>query len=103
MAMVTVNFGGDTKQNNAITSGWIRSAMETQEKAGEPICATVKVQGSGIDLALPVGSCPRGMGGGRQLTGAEDDAIEMYRRRHLDQVRFSPGELEAFVKEALRL
>jgi hypothetical protein len=77
--------------------------MEALERAGQPICATVRVEGSGIDLALPIGSCPRRGGGGRRLTAAENDAVELYRRRHLDQARFSPGELEAFVKQAMRL
>lgn len=103
MATVTVTFGSNSRQNNAITAGWIHSEMETQEGAGQPICATVRVEGSGIDLTLPVGSCPRGGGGGRQLKAAEMDAVELYRRRHLDEARFSPGELEAFVKQAMRL
>ena len=93
MATVTVSFGSDTKQDNAITAGWIHSAMEAQEHAGQPICATVRVQSGGIDLSLPVGSCPRGSGGSHPLTAAENDVIEPHRRRHLDQARFSPGEL----------
>jgi hypothetical protein len=103
MATVTVTFGSSSRQNNAITAGWIHSEMEAQERAGLPICATVRVEGSGIDLALPAGSCPRGGEGGRQLTAAENDAVELYHRRHLDEGRFSPGELEAFVKQAMRL
>lgn len=102
MATVTVSFGSDIREGGAITAGWIRAAMEAQERAGSPICATVKVQGGGIDLALPVGACPRGSGG-RPLTAAETDVVERYRRLHLDQVRFSPGELEAFVKQAIRI
>lgn len=103
MATVTVTFGSDTKQDNAITAGWIHAAMEAQERAGQPICASVQVQSSAIDLNLSVGSCPRESGGGRLLTGAENEVIDLYRRRHLDERRFSPGELEAFVRQAMRL
>jgi hypothetical protein len=54
MATVTVSFGSETKQNHAITAGWIHGAMEAQRRAGQPICATVRVEGGGIDLSLPV-------------------------------------------------
>ena len=103
MATVTVTFGSETKQNHAITAGWIHGAMEAQRRAGQPVCGTVRVEGSGIDLRLPVGSCPGGSGGGRPLTSAESDVVELYRRQHLDHGRFSPGELEAFVKHVIRL
>jgi hypothetical protein len=103
MATVTVTFGSETKQNHAITAGWIHGAMEAQRRAGQPICGTVRVEGSGIDLSLPVGSCPRGSGGGRPLASAESDVVDLYRRGHLDQARFSAGELEAFVKQVMCL
>lgn len=102
MATVTVSFDSDAKQNHAITAGWIHGAMVAQERAGQPICATVKVAGGGIELSLPVGACPRGGGGSRPLSAAESEVVELYRRHHLDQTRFSPGELEAFVKQVLR-
>jgi hypothetical protein len=103
LATVTVIFGSDTRQNDAITAGWIHSAMEAQQRSGQAICGTVRLEGGGIDLGLPVGSCPRGSGGGRPLNAVEHDVVELYRRRHLDPPRFSPGELESFVKQAIRL
>ncbi len=103
MANVTVTFGTDTRSNNAITAGWIHAAMQAQERAGQPVCGTVRVEGGGIDVAVPVGSCPGASGGGRAPNAAEGEVIELFKRRHLDEARFSPGELESFVKQALRL
>lgn len=103
MATVTVSFGSDTRQNHAITAGWIHNAMEGQERSGQPICAIVTVNDGGFDLSLPVGACPRGGPGGRPPTAAESEVLELYRRHHLDQMRFAPGELEAFVKQVLRM
>lgn len=70
----------------------------------KPICGSVHVEGGGISVTLPVGACPSaGGGGGRPPNAAETDVIDRWRRLHLDQPRVAPGELEAFVKQVLRL
>jgi hypothetical protein len=104
MANVTVTIGSETRANNAITAGWIQGAMRAQEQAGQPICATVHVEGGGINVTLLVGSCTRGGGGGGRPPNAEESEVfALQHKLHLDQPTFSPGELEAFVKQALRL
>jgi hypothetical protein len=103
VANVTVSFGSDTKSNDAITAGWIHSAMEDQERAGQPVCATVQIQGGDINITLAVGQCGTSGGGGRRPTASEQEVFDLLHRLHLDQLTFSPGELEAFVKQALRL
>jgi hypothetical protein len=103
MANITVTFGAETRSNHAITAGWIRAAMEAQDRDGQPICGKVHVEGGGINVYLAVGSCPAGSGGARPPNAAERHVLELFRRRHLDQATFAPGELEAFVKQALRL
>jgi hypothetical protein len=103
MANVTVTFGAETRSNQAITAGWIRAAMEAQDRAGQPICGNVHVEGGGINVYLAAGSCPTGSGGARPPNAAEAEVLELFRGRHLDQSSFAPGELESFVKQVLRL
>jgi hypothetical protein len=102
MANVTVTFGAETRSNNAITAGWIHAAMEAQSRNGQPICGLVHVEGGGISVSMPVGSCPPGAGG-RPPNAAESEVLELFRRHHLNESKFSPGELESFVKQALHL
>ena len=103
MANVTVSFGTNAQSNNAITGGWIQSAMQAQEHAGQPVCAIVRIEGGDINVTLRVGQCGGSSGGGRPPKASENEVIDLYRRRHLDRPTFSPGELEAFVKQAMRL
>lgn len=77
--------------------------MEGLERAGHPVCGSVVVRGSEVNLALEVGACGGGSGGGRQPNAAELDILERWRRLRLDEMRFAPGELEAFVRQVLRL
>ena len=103
MASVTVTFGTAAAANDAVTGGWIQAQMRTQDEAGQPICAHVLVEGGDISVSLPVGNCTSGGRGGRALNAAETEVVDLYRRRHLDQPQFSPGELEAFIRQAMRL
>ena len=77
--------------------------MDILERSGSPVCGTVVVRGGDINVTMPVGSCPAGGSGGRPPNAAEADVIDRWRRLHLDQPRVLPGELEAFVRQVLRL
>lgn len=103
MANVTVTFGDDTKSNDAITAAWIKHAMDVLATAGRAVCGSVHIQGGGLDVGLPVGACPPGGSARRPPNAAERDVIDRWRRHRLDQGRVSPGELEAFVRQMLRL
>jgi hypothetical protein len=103
MTTVSVSFGGIQRVNDDITGGWIVEQQRAREKDGVPVCAIVRVQGPGFDVTLPVGQCGSGGGARRVLTPREQELIDLWRRLHLDGTEFSPGNLQAFVKQASRL
>jgi hypothetical protein len=103
MANVTVTFGDETRANGAITPSWIAGAIDSLDRVGKPICGLVHVVGGDINLSLPLGACPPSGGRGRYPNVAESEIIDRWRRLHLDQPRIVPGQLEAFVRQVLRL
>jgi len=100
---ITVSFGTVHRINDEITAGWIAEQQHSRERDGVAVCATVQIQGSGVDVRLPVGDCGSGGGVGRAPNPREREIIELWRRLHLDGREFSPGNLQAFVKQANRL
>jgi hypothetical protein len=103
MTLITVSFGTSQRTNDEITAGWIVEQKRAREKDGVAVCAIVRIQGDGANLALPVGQCGPGGGGGHTPNAFECELIELWRRLHLDGLDFSPGNLQAFVKQARRL
>jgi hypothetical protein len=103
MNTVSVSFGTVQRVNDEITAGWIAEQQHAREQDGVPVCAIVRVHGPDIGLALPVGQCGPGAGGGKLPNAREQALIDLWRRLHLDGSEFSPGNLQAFVKQASRL
>ena len=101
--LITVSFGTVQRMNDDITAGWIVQQQRAREREGVPVCAIIKIQGSGIEVSLPVGQCGPGGGGGRPPNPRERELIDLWRRLHLDADEFMPGNLQAFVKQASRL
>jgi hypothetical protein len=102
MASVAVSFGANQRHNDDITARWIHEQITAREREGVSVCATVRVEGPGIDVSLGAGNC-RGGRGGRAAVGREQDVLALWRKLHLDRATFLPGTLEAFVKQALRI
>jgi hypothetical protein len=100
--MASVTFGTSERSNGEITGGWIADQIRDQERDGVAVCASILVLGDGINVRLTAGSCGGG-GGGRHPAGRELEVLALYTKFHLDQGRLTPGELEAFVKQAMRL
>jgi hypothetical protein len=104
MASVTVGFGANERRDDEITASWIHEQIRAREREGAPVCARITVTGGGIDVALTAGDCgPAGGGGGRQPNSEERGVIDLWRKLHLGEATFSPGNLEAFVRQARRL
>jgi hypothetical protein len=100
---IAVSFGTVQRINDEITAGWIAEQQHSRERDGVPVCATIQIQGSGVDVRLPVGDCGSGGGGGRAPNSQEQEIIDLWRKLHLDGMQFSPGNLQAFAKQVSRL
>jgi len=100
---ISVSFGTIQRSNDEITAGWIAAQAHARKKDGIPVCALIAIRGSDIDLRLPAGDCGPGGGGGRMPNSREQELIQLWRKFHLDGKQFSPGLLQAFVKQAARL
>src|SRR4051794_38433497 len=70
MTTVTVAFGTSQRTNEDIPAALIGEQKRARETDGTPVCAIVTIQGSGLDVRLPVGQCGSG-GGGRGPNEAE--------------------------------
>jgi hypothetical protein len=103
MADISVSFGNVQRSNDDITAGWIAEQQHSRERAGVPVCAIVRVQGPDVNVSLSAGDCGPAGGGGRQPNPRELEILELWRRLHLGGTDFSPGNLQAFVKQTMRL
>lgn len=103
MTTVTVTFGSSERQDDDITGSWIQDQIKSRERDGLAVCATLRVQGDGIDVRLPVGDCGSSGAGGRAPNLRERAVLEIFSRLRLDSWDRSPGSLIAFARQASRL
>lgn len=96
---VRVIIGIAERENADIRPDWISEQINRLRSAGEPVCVKVLVNDTDIDLSFATSGCS-GLGGGcRKLTGPENKILESWRKLHLNEDEFSPGNMIAFLKQ----
>lgn len=101
--MVKVQVGGFEKDWADVDQHWLCNQIHGRRDAGEPDCVRVRIQDGEVDLSLTTPGCPVGFGGSRPLRGREPEIVDLWRKLHLDQPRFSCGNVHAFLVQLRRL
>src|SRR3954454_17286845 len=99
MSTVTVRIGQETRELDAASESWINDQLNRRRLDAQNVCVQVTVHAGAVDLVLATPGCGSGGGGGRQATSRESDILELWNRLHLNQTRFTSGNLVAFLKQ----
>lgn len=96
---ITVRINGMSRQGGDVTPQWITESIRTARQAG-PVCVTVTLAGPLVNLTLATPGCAGGRGGRTldELSEAERELFDLWRRHRLDQLEFPPGGVVAFLK-----
>lgn len=96
---VRVIIGMSERENSDIGPDWISEQINRIRRDGAPVCIKVIVRDIDVDLSLATSGCS-GLGGGcRRLTSAENRVVDLWRKKHLNDKDFAPGNLIAFLKQ----
>lgn len=96
---VRVIIGMSERVNGDIRPNWVTEQVNRTRSDGSPVCAKVIVKDTDIDLSFATSGCSGLGGGSRRLTGAENRMVDLWRKRHLNDDDFAPGNLVAFLKQ----
>jgi hypothetical protein len=98
MSDSTVTIGGTTKDLKDADAAWIASQLNGRKHAGS-VCVRVRIKTADVDICLASGACPSAGGGGgyRQPNGKEQQILDLWSQKRLNQTEFSTGELVSFV------
>lgn len=96
---VRVIIGMSERENGDIRPDWISEQINRIRRDGSPVCVKVIVRDTDIDLSFATSGCS-GLGGGcRRLTVAENKIVDLWRKKHLNDEDFAPGNLITFLKQ----
>lgn len=96
---IRVIIGMSERENSQIKPSWITEQINRIRRDGSPVCAKVIVKDTDIDLSFATSGCSGLAAGRRTLTAAENRVVDLWRKRHLSDSDFAPGNLVAFLKQ----
>lgn len=100
--MIMITIAGMSAPIEKASEGWINQMVAEARRTSQPLCVQVAVQVEGAHVTLSTPACGGG-GGGRAPNDRERRIIEEWHRRGMAAGQFSPGELQAFLRELARL
>ena len=81
------------------SESWITDQVNGRQQSG-PVCVEVRIKTSGLDLHVVTPGCGGGGGGiGRRATANEQEIIDLWTKRGLNEAGFSGGNVIAFLKQ----
>ena len=96
---VRVIIGMSERENSDIRPDWISEQINRIRHDGSPVCVKVIVKDTDVDISLATSECS-GLGGGcRRLTSAENRVVDLWRKKHMNDKNFVPGNLIAFLNQ----
>jgi hypothetical protein len=97
--MIRIHIGNTEREIDTADPNWINQQINGARRDGQSVCVRVVVKLDQVDLVLSTPGCSVGGGGGRALTGREQDIVERWNRLHLNSENFTAGNLIAFLKQ----
>ena len=98
--MSYVRIGSEQRPFSEVSEQWISEQLRRRNADGTSTCVQVVLKTSYVDIILSTADCPKGAGGGRPPTQQERALFDLWNRRGLNEAKFNPGSLIAFLKQA---
>lgn len=100
--MIVLTIGGQEREIESIDEQWINQQINQRRAAGEDVCVRVTIRQNNLNLSLATPTCPGG-GRGRPPLPEEQEVLDLWKARGLNDVNFSGGSVVAFLKQLKRL
>ena len=101
--MINISIGGATFPIERVSEGWVNQMVAEARRLHQPLCVRVDVQEPDVHVILTTPGCSGGGGGGRAPNKKERRILDEWVRRGMQSGEFSPGQLQAFLRELARL
>lgn len=101
--MNNIKIGNEQRPLADADAQWITQQINGRRKDGLVVCVVVEITAGEIDVRFATPTCGGRGGGGRRLTTREQDVLDLWQQHHLNDEKFSPGDVVAFVRQVLRL
>jgi len=99
--MVTIRIGNETKNFADASEDWVTQQIHRRQRDGQDVCVEVRIQTSGLDMAVSTPGCASGGSGGRAPNANEQEMFDLWRKLVLT-ARLSGGNVIAFLKQLRR-
>ncbi len=101
--MNSIKIGNEQRSLVDADAQWITQQINGRRKDGLVVCVLVEITAGDIDVCFATPTCGGRGGSGRQLTAREQEALDLWRKHHLNDETFAAGDVVAFVKQVLPL
>ena len=98
--MNTIKIGSIENNLDEVSESWINQQIRERQHQNGSVCVQVRIQQNGVDIILSTPECSGGGGGGgRMATPQEQDILDRWNHLHLNSLKWSVGEVIAFLKQ----
>lgn len=97
--MFKLHIGEVERVPNDLDENWINQQINRQREDKEVVCVKVFIKQDDIDLILFSKSCGGAGGGLKSLTRKEEEVIDLWKKRGMNDKDFTGGNLVAFLKQ----
>ena len=102
--MMTAAIGNNRRTLSEVRPSWINKQINRRARDGRPTCVRVQIKDGDVSLNLASAHCSSsGGGGGRQPNRKEQEIIDLWNKRGLNDRDFTGGNLNAFLKQVRQL
>lgn len=83
-----------------VEPSWINEQINRRRAAGETVCVQITIQKDSANIMLTTADCPHNRGGSKNsLSDHEKAILDLWMKLHLNESKFSGGNLLAFLNQ----
>ena len=102
--MITVKIGPEERSYNSADESWINQQLNMRRDEGQSVCVRVTIQENGADIMFSTRNCPSSGGVPKQNWRLrEQQASDLWKKCHMNDVNFTGGNFVAFLKQLSHL
>jgi hypothetical protein len=96
--MIEIQIGDIKKNIRDASPSWINEQLARRRRSGDPVCVQVLFDKPQVQMRLITPDCPR-TSGRRTATPQEQELIDIWEERQLNDPNFTGGNLVAFLRQ----
>lgn len=100
--MIKVQVGEAVKDYDDVTECWIIQQINDRRHSGQSVCVRVTIKKDSLNMILSTSGCPIAPSKPRQPNPSEAEIFGLWDHLGLNDEKFSPGNVVAFLKQLRR-